>query len=269
MRCKPVEDLVLSSCAPVVKYLGNNAGRGNAGTEGRADGTKRWISKMEHRLLWRSAKICSYKDMLWAEILQVWEEESVAVCRLQDFISTQLLLRSFTFYNHISLVSQWHFCKDYRNCKIIGYNRAALCDPTGQTGPWIAALFSLPSLVCWSSTVFEWSSSLEDGLKPFCRSSWECSRVIKASMKETLSGSKLIFSASTSGKLQEKNEEWSSNANSTDAIKKKGLSCKIHMWTRNRTCSLHVFYQMNALRQLQVSASGMSGKNSKQIWHKK
>lgn len=88
-----------------------------------------------------------------------------------------------------------------------GYSRTALCNPTGQICPGRVKVLSLSSPVLMMAPpppgASERPSSREVGLKPFCKPTWPRSLAIRVSMKETLSGSRLTFSASTSGILQD------------------------------------------------------------------
>lgn len=143
----------------------------------------------------------------------MWEEESVTVCRQQDLISVQLELRPYISYaclnsNHHPQ-SRLHLMFCLSDCALEGYRRTALCNPTGQIGSGGVELFSLSSSPVLITTLppppraSEQSWSVEVELKPFCKPTGARSLAINVSMKETLSGSKLSFSASVSGILQE------------------------------------------------------------------
>lgn len=145
----------------------------------------------------------------------------------------------FKLRNHVVVSSFYEYVANFGLME--GYNRAALCISTGQICSAAAELFA-------SSSPLSEQSLPSAGLKPFCTLVSPCSLAKSASMKVMLSGSRLTFSASASGILQDRSRARQRYAHPD----LEGAN------------STHSFYLIKVLRQAHVTASGMSGKNWRQ-----
>lgn len=161
----------------------------------------------------------SHHHFLGWQVFKVRKQEGVTVGCQQDLVSAGPWSRTFFFHTkqHIQFPNS-NYCKTNQNkqkhCEwTLGYSRTALFKVTGQVSPGMVELFfslSAPPPGLTSAPPPSGASACcscsAAGLNPFCMVAWPQPLASRASMKETLSGSRVTWSSWSSGELQDRGQ---------------------------------------------------------------